>query len=110
MPEQPIIPTTANFFKPSEIIGILRNHLATGQDQDFFNMLTLMLSEADGSKPKKESTDEDGNDHGGTMKCDATCCDAEVRYPTDSNLLEDGSRLVDRLLDKFCARHKVRKP
>ena len=31
MPEQPIIPTTANFFKPSEIIGILRNHLATGQ-------------------------------------------------------------------------------
>lgn len=31
MPEQPIIPTTANFFKPSEIIGILRNHLATSQ-------------------------------------------------------------------------------
>lgn len=24
-------------------------------DQDFFNMLTLLLSEADGSKPKKES-------------------------------------------------------
>ena len=41
---------------------------------------------------------------------DATCCDAEVRYPTDSNLLEDGSRLIDRLLDKFCARHKVNKP
>ena len=31
MPEQPIIPTTANFFKPSEIIGILRNHLVTSQ-------------------------------------------------------------------------------
>ena len=31
MPEQPIIPTTANLFKPSEIIGILRTHLATGQ-------------------------------------------------------------------------------
>ena len=31
MPEQPIIPTTANFFKPSEIIGVLHNHLATGQ-------------------------------------------------------------------------------
>ena len=52
-----------------------------------------MLAETDGSKPKKEHTDEDGNDHGGTMKIDATCCDAEVRYPTDSNLLEDGSRL-----------------
>ena len=31
MPEQPYIPTTANLFKPSEIIGILRNHLATGK-------------------------------------------------------------------------------
>ena len=47
---------------------------------------------------------------GGTMKVDATCCDAEVRYPTDYNLLEDGSELIDRLLDKFCARHKAEKP
>ena len=44
------------------------------------------------------------------MKIDATCCDAEVRYPTDSNLLEDGSKLIDHLLDKFCAMHKLRKP
>ena len=79
-------------------------------DQEFFNLLTLLLSEADGSKPKKVHTDEDGNDHGGTMKVDATCCDAEVRYPTDYNLLEDGSELTDRLLDKFCARHKAEKP
>ena len=79
-------------------------------DHDFFNLLTLMLAEADGSKPKKGHTDEDGNDHGGTMKIDATCCDAEVRYPTDCNLLEDGSNLIDRLLDKFCTRHKIIKP
>ena len=89
-----------------ELFVLIRKRL----DQDFFNMLTLILAEADGSKPKKEGTDEDGNDHGGPMKCDATCYDAEVRYPTDSNLLEDGSNLIDRLLDKFCARHKIRKP
>ena len=29
-----------------------------------------MLAETDGSKPKKEHTGEDGNDHGGTMKID----------------------------------------
>ena len=79
-------------------------------DHEFFNLLTLMLAEADGSKPKKDHTDEDGNDHGGTIKIDATCCDAEVRYPTDCNLLEDGSNLIDRLLDKFCTRHKIIKP
>ncbi len=77
---------------------------------DFFNQLTLMLADADRSKPKEESTDEDGKAHGGTIKVDATCCNAEVRYPTDSNLLEDGSKLIDRLLDKFCARHKTKKP
>ena len=65
-------------------------------DHEFFNLLTLLLSEADGSKPKKVHTDEDGNDHGGAMKVDATCCDAEVRYPTDYNLLEDGSELISR--------------
>ena len=31
MPEPSNIPAPANLFKPSEIIGILRNHLATSQ-------------------------------------------------------------------------------
>ena len=89
-----------------ELFVLVRKRL----DEDFFNMLTLMLAEADGSKPKAEGTDTDGNVHGGTLKVDATCCEAEVRYPTDTNLLEDGSRLIDRLLDKFCSRHHVSKP
>ena len=89
-----------------ELFVLVRKRL----DEQFFNMLTLMLAEADGSKPKAEDTDDDGHEHGGTLKVDATCCDAEVRYPTDTNLLEDGSRLIDRLLDKFCARHHIRKP
>jgi len=89
-----------------ELFVLIRKRL----DTDFFNMLTQMLAEADGSIPKQETTDDDGNAHGGTLKIDATCCDAEVRYPTDCNLLEDGSRLIDRLLDKFCSRSHVRKP
>ena len=60
-------------------------------DHEFFNLLTLLLSEADGSKPKKVHTDEDGNDHGGTMKVDATCCDAEVRYPTNYTYVDHPS-------------------
>ena len=89
-----------------ELFVLVRKRL----DPDFFNMLTLMPAEADGNKPKKEDTDEDGNDHGGTLKIDATCCDAGVRYPTDTGLLEDGSRLIDRLPDKFCSRFRIRKP
>ena len=37
--------------KPVFVPELIRKRL----DQDFFNMLTLILSEADGSKPKKES-------------------------------------------------------
>ena len=89
-----------------ELFVLVRKRL----DEQFFNMLTLMLAEADGSMPESEHTDEDGNGHGGTLKVDATCCDAEVRYPTDTNLLEDGSHLIDRLLDKYCDRHHIKKP
>ena len=78
-------------------------------DHEFFNLLTLLLSEADGSKPKKVHTDEDGNDHGGTMKVDVTCCDAEVRYPTDYNLLEDGSELISRPRMKTTATLRTRR-
>ena len=92
-------------FSP-ELFVLLRKRL----DEDFFNRLTLLLAEADGSVPEKETKDSEDNEHGGTLKVDATCCNAEVRYPTDTNLLEDGSRLIDRLLDKICARCNVRKP
>ena len=89
-----------------ELFVLIRKRL----DTDFFNMLTQMLAEDDGSMPKPESKDDDGNAHGGILKIDATCCNAEVRYPTDCNLLEDASRLIDRLLDKFCSRSHIRKP
>ena len=39
-----------------ELFVLVRKRL----DHDFFNMLTLMLAEADGSKPKKEHIDEEG--------------------------------------------------
>jgi hypothetical protein len=41
-----------------ELLVLVRKRL----DHDFFNMLTLMLAEADGSCPKAERKDEDKND------------------------------------------------
>ena len=89
----------------SELFVLIRRRL----DPEFFNMLTLILSKAQSGKAKSEK-DDDGNEHGGILKTDATCCDAEVRYPTDCNLLEDGSKLTERLLEKFCKRYNVAKP
>ncbi|MCC8036913.1 MAG: hypothetical protein LIP02_02080 [Bacteroidales bacterium] len=38
------------------------------------------------------------------MKIDATCCPTEARFPTDINLLEGGSKLMERLLGKVWAK------
>lgn len=38
----------------------------------------------------------------GILKIDATCSDAEVRYPTDLDILHDGCEVMERILDRFC--------
>jgi len=67
----------------------------------------------DSSKKSEENrsfTDEDGNDHNGSIKVDATCCDAEVKYPTDLDLLNDARRVSERLIDKLCTLAHYNKP
>lgn len=79
-------------------------------EYDFFNMLTLMLADADGNRSENEGINKDGIAHGDTLKIDATCCDAEIRFPTDTGVFEDGSKLANRSLDRFCVRLKMKKP
>ena len=96
-------------------------HLRKRLSEDFFNKITLMLQQALSPSSPDDSSNSAGQGNSsdtqsasqklkGTLKIDATCCDAEVRFPTDTNLLEDGSKLLDRLLTKFCAKNKIKKP
>lgn len=65
-------------------------------------------------KRNKDDNDEDNTFSGKTqptdVKADATCADAEVRYPTDIDLIEDGPKYIDRMIDKVCGIKKIRKP
>lgn len=82
------------------------------------NALTLELAKKSREKIAKDH--KDNNNDGGIpssdstqstdLKADATCADAEVRYPTDIDLIEDGSRYIDRMIDKVCGIKKIRKP
>jgi hypothetical protein len=36
------------------------------------------------------------------LKIDATCADAEVRYPVDATLLETACRKIDEYTSKVC--------
>lgn len=78
------------------------------------NALTLELAKKAQQKKDKDDNDEDNTFSGMTqptdVKADATCADAEVRYPTDIDLIEDGSKYIDRMIDKICGIKKIRKP
>lgn len=99
-------------------------------DSDFFNLITHEVVKAEG-KSKIEDDDSHSENNGGEntsstveqeacpqnlsanrgiLKTDATCCDAEMRYPTDYNLLEDGSEFVHRLLEKYCKDKRIDVP
>ncbi|EJX03954.1 transposase [gut metagenome] len=90
-------------------------------DENFFN--DIMLSMHRKQMKKMEASDKENDSAGGShaassqetthkgkMKIDATCTDAEVRYPTDINILEDCSREIDRLTQKLSAKAAVVSP
>lgn len=58
----------------------------------------------DSSASNLTFTDNQGRLHQGALKIDATCADAEVRYPTDIDLLHDGCKVINRYIYKLCKR------
>ena len=102
--------TDKPIFAPSLFV-IIRKRITI----DDINNLTLELAKKAQSVKKKDDNDGDGGGNPAEtrptdLKADATCADAEMRYPTDIDLVEDGSRYIDRLLDKVSAIKGVRKP
>lgn len=49
-----------------------------------------------------EFTDSQGRKHKGILKMDATCADAEVRFPVDVDIIHDGCKVVDRYTNSLC--------
>ena len=47
-------------------------------------------------------TDSKGREHKGVLKIDATCADAEMRYPVDVDIIHDGCRKVTDYIMKVC--------
>ena len=111
--------TDKPIFDPSLFVTIRKR--ITIED---INALTLELARK--ARAKKDKEDNEGNGEGGQgkdgdsaaacstqpddLKADATCADAEVRYPTDIDLVEDGSKYIDRMIDKVCVHKGIRKP
>ena len=100
----------------SSLFVTIRKRLK-GEDLNDFTRSLLTVKESDKQNiSKKEGEDSSDNksindqsfidseglEHRGDMKIDATCSDAEVRYPTDLDLLDDGSRVINGYINKLC--------
>ena len=55
-------------------------------------------------------TDSQGREHKGVLKMDATCADAEMRYPVDVDIIHDGCRKVTDYIIKVCETFELHKP
>ena len=55
-------------------------------------------------------TDSQGREHNGVLKTDATCADAEMRYPVDVDIIHDGCRKVTDYIIKVCGKFGLHKP
>ena len=49
-----------------------------------------------------EFTDSQDRMHKGVLKIDATCCNAEVRYPVDVDIIHDGCKSINRYIGTLC--------
>lgn len=56
-----------------------------------------------------EFTDSQNRTHKGVLKIDATCADAEVRYPVDVDIIYDGRKIADRYIKKICEGLHIKK-
>ena len=64
----------------------------------------------DSSSLSPSSVSGKGASHKGVMKIYATCSDAEMRYPTDLDLLHGGCEVLERILDRLSRNASVERP
>ena len=53
------------------------------------------------STDRESFTDDDGNFHSGSLIIDATCCESEVKYPTDLDVLNDAVEVSARVAKRL---------
>lgn len=101
-------------FDPSLFVHI-RKRLGNAE---FDRMNQLVIQKASKINGKMDSSkSEDGDDqpkeepkNKGKMQSDATIADANIKYPTDLNLLNESREKSEEIIDKFCAELGQEKP
>ncbi len=57
-----------------------------------------------------DSTPPDDGSNSGTLILDATCAPQKIKYPTDTELLNDARTHAEKIIDGLCEAHHWKKP
>ena len=68
------------------------------------------ISDIPGPTASDSFIDEDGDIHSGNMIIDATCCDTEVKYPINIDVLHDAIRVSVRVIESLSEITRSSKP
>ncbi len=60
---------------------------------------TDATTQEDGNEPNSQEVEERSSENRGTLILDATCCPADIHYPTDAGLLDHARELVEEMVD-----------
>ena len=63
------------------------------------NELIIRRAQEQEVPPVDDNTDDDDPENGGTLIVDATCAPSDIRYPTDTSLLDEARRSSEKIID-----------
>lgn len=58
----------------------------------------------------KRNDDDDDTPNVGTLMLDATCAPSQIKYPLDTDLLNDARLQTERMIKEICHEHGIKKP
>lgn len=61
-------------------------------------------------KQERTDKDDDHDNHSGTLILDATCAPQNIKYPTDTELLNDARTHAETIVDIICQTQGLKKP
>ena len=92
-------------YKITELLMHTQKENTCGEDEEGENDDkgdSTIISNVPGPTASDSFADKNGEIHSGNMLIDATCSDAEVKYPTDIEVLHDAVRVSVRVIESLC--------
>lgn len=82
--------------------------------EDILMDINELILKGDDEMPTSSGGDCEGSDtqedNKGTLILDATCAPQNIKFPQDSNLLNETREKLERIIDAVCSREKLNKP